>query len=451
MTAVHISKAAGKGSETRGIRLFGRIVIRDPFGSYQEERIGALRIIDAGHRQGGLIGRGRAHNAVIRVGGIGQVVAGGAIIRGTVIVACGAEQVDASLLHPLIDGIHRLGRGGGKAGSTAEAHVDGIRAQLHRVIQGSQDIIIISARAFVIKDLHDKELGIRSNTGNGVAGVGPHDAGDMRSVIVTGDVGIAAPIIKGKGDLAGVIDRLGTELTDGQAVVLDQVIDITLIILRVVDLALECLMVDLQPGIQNGHHGSFAGVAVGVHDIAADHGDAVRQLDLSVQRLHQRMELRHEGVLDAVGILDRLQVAVSRRHGEAVEHGAVLAVHLQIHSAALQCADNTAPLGAEGSLLPLRLGRAQVVADAAIGLNGLAAGQQRGSFQLNDNAYLVVGPESLGVDLFLLEDGIGILLPTPVHGKGGNAKLHRKGGRQQDGPESAQRFQCHSADLMLSF
>ena len=229
------------------------------------------RIVHRGHAHGSRQSGGRGHNGAVGILGQGQLGAGGIVVSRGGFVTGSDHEADAGFfrtgIHAIIGEItvgllFVLVAVLGKAGRRTQGHVDGVRAQLHGVVQTGQDDIITGGAGVVRKDLHDHELGIGSHTLEVVAVVTGHSTSHVNAVGLPHrlSVGIAMGVVKGEGRLFVHIHLVGIGHAAGQ-LALQQVGNVALGVLAIGGHHGEGLMILHKAGIQNGHDGAGAVIA----------------------------------------------------------------------------------------------------------------------------------------------------------------------------------------------
>ena len=298
----------------------------------QEVIAAGLAVIHAGNGQSGIAGGGGRHRRVVRGIRHGKVVAV-LVAQGVgVLVARRDQQVDTGVPAVVVGFV--LGAAViVETGGGAKAHVDGIRAQLHGVIQACVQGGVAGG-ALLIKDLHDKKLCLGGHAEEVLAVVAGHDARHVGAVGLGG--GIAANghvgVVVGIGDLGadpgvGSVRQAGGELGAAHHS-LQGILAAVNGGAQILGLHGERLVILGDAGVQDGNQRPGAGSAVEAHLVdlvRADHADAVGH-----GQVVAALVLRHvigaglPDVLDAGQGLGLRDLAVGHGHGEAVQDGGVV-------------------------------------------------------------------------------------------------------------------------------
>ena len=437
------------------------LLLGDAVGGLQEvddglakEQVRRLGSADGGDRKRTLICRRRTDGSRVGVGGKPQVtVLLGGIGR---IVAVGGGGYDGdtggadTVVHAR-DGflIHLAG----EAAVGTERHIDDVHADDHAVVQSRQDPGGTCGGLHVREGLHDAELGVGCNTGNGI--VLTRDDARHVGTVIRGDgvdIGVPVGVVEAEGHLlvdvdvgsgqirlhtrsAGVPDK-GGDLVKGQA-------QLTAVGGEVGQR--EGGVVVVQTRVQNRHHG--AGAVVGEIRAVED----TRGVDVDGV-LHQ-LRPHRLGLLGLVDLTDDGGASVAHRLGDGLEIprsddqlkaaenvGIVLARDV-VQLGLVQVGEQNPLLGGDAVADGGGLVREGVLGEAhARGGPGILL-QQRFFLDLNDNRYFIGFLDGLGelvdhravVVVLLVGDEITVeeMDPASVLGTAGDEPTDDGGGHRQ--------------------
>ena len=179
-TADHIRIGAVQACDLLG-SCFCRVAVPNLSVTDQKIRRGGFYVVHACDGKRRVIRRRRCDRTVIRIGRQRQVSAALALVGRAVLIAGRTHQADTRILYPLVDLLH-LGFGSFReACGQAETHVDGIRTQHDGILKCRKNIRVVRTAAVIAEDLHDHQLGIRSNT-RYLAAVCTDNARNVRAV-----------------------------------------------------------------------------------------------------------------------------------------------------------------------------------------------------------------------------------------------------------------------------
>ena len=356
---IHIDKALLTGQS--GHRLDGSLggVVVEHLGVGELNIVaGGTRVIHGGHAQGIGIGAGGA------VGGPADAVGVGLAIHGVFKPGAGVTGGDGhhgvALGQLVQDGLISGGSVAGAAGvAAAQRQVDGIGAQNDGVLDSGHIVGIVSAAALA-KDLHGEYLGIRGNTlgQNGVQrgaegtvgvldiAVGRGNTRNMGAVVafritVVGNAEIAVNVVEAEGHLGVDIQVVGGDvgalggiqlihhlgnvrgIHQGDAAVLGGIGQSG---------GVHGPVGGVQAGIDDGHLGACAGIAVGPGHGGADLGRGRSHVGIGslavVDHAGLIPGLDNHG-LDALDLLDLLDLAILHVGGDDVGRQGQVPHHVQ--------------------------------------------------------------------------------------------------------------------------
>ena len=333
---------AGAGGGIDRLTEGDAVLVRGVRAAQLEEILLDRDIIHAGHRQGGIAGGGAGHGGVVRRIGLAQVVAALVVEGVGVLVARRDQQVDtrvpAVVVGFVLGAAVIVETGGG-----AKAHVDGVGAQLDRVIQARVQGGVAGG-ALLVKDLHDQKLRLGGHAEEVLAVVAGHDARHVGAVGLGG--GIAANghvgVVVGIGDLGADPGVGGVRQAGGELGAAHHSLQGILAAVnggaQILGVHFERLVAFRNAGVQDGNQRPGAVGAVEAHLVdlvRADHADAVGH-----GQVVAALVLRHvigagfPDVLDAGQSLGLRDLAVGHGHGEAVQDGGVvIAVRVRLVAA----------------------------------------------------------------------------------------------------------------------
>ena len=311
------------------------------------------RVFYGSHGQVAVIGGRRAHGAVVGVVGghiacAGQV--GGAVSLGAFVARCDHAH-NAVIFQSLVDVAEHFALQLGIIGEAVlgtQRHVDHVRAQVHGVFQRCKVDVGRGAALAVEEDLHGQDLRVGGSAHKGDFAFLGHritggNAGNVGAVTVAVvDVVVAVGVVIGERNLLGNIGAvtdlfhisLGVSLADGGA-------------LQPALVDLECLVVDVQAGIDHGDHRAGTHHAGIVHQVGAGH---------FVGRIHvdgivgQRIAVCDMNCLDAAHGSDLVQIAIGHTDGHTVEQSVILKLHSVVNPGSSHCLAQLCVLVGQGGL-----------------------------------------------------------------------------------------------------
>ena len=203
--AVHIFQGTVQACQ-QSLALHRRFFVSNPCAVRGHQVIRLGHRVHTGNCQRGILGRGGRNDGAIGIGNSRQVVSGLVAEGGAVGIACSHIQNHPVAFHGIVNPLDLLVRAGGETGVGAQAHIDHIHAQSHRILYRRNDIGFTPLAQEVVKNLHGHNLGIRGHAANRVSTVGRRNAGHMGAMIQAGfgagnGIGISVGIVIGKGEL----------------------------------------------------------------------------------------------------------------------------------------------------------------------------------------------------------------------------------------------------------
>ena len=313
--------------------------------------------VDRSNGQSGLEGGGSTDSCGV---GVGSLV--GVTVNGThgaaVVVGSSNDQGDACSLDTVVQIVLVVivGFTGETTGGT-KAHVDGVNAQSDTVFQCGQDVAIVTASLVVAEHLHDCELGIDGNAGDGLV-IAANDAGNVGAVqVVEGhDVGVLIGIVIAEDDLVlGDVTVVNFScFHTGSGLVglglLQQAFHIGTVVSGIHYLmGSESGVGVVQAGIQDSDQGALTGVL----NIGAVEDTGVVHVDGVLNSCGSFVGVGDGDTHNTLGVDDLLQLFVGGLDVGAVQNVGVLVLHLRDQTAAQHAIQDLILLRSQFSLQSL--------------------------------------------------------------------------------------------------
>ena len=356
---IHIDKALLTGQSGHGLDgSLGGVVVEHLGAGERNIVAGGTRVIHGGHAQGVGIGAGGAVGGPADAVGVGLTIHG--VFKPGAGVAGGDGHHGVALGQLVQDGLISGGSVAGAAGvAAAQRQVDGIGAQNDGVLDGGHIVGIVGAAALA-EYLHGEYLGIRGNTlgqdgiqrgAEGTVGVldiavGRGNTRNMGAVVafritVVGNAEIAVNIVEAEGHLGVDIQVVGGDvgalggiqlihhlgnvrgIHQGDAAVLGGIGQSG---------GVHGPVGGVQAGIDDGHLGACAGIAVGPGHGGADLGGGRSHVGIGSLAVVDHAGLipgLDDHSLDALDLLDLLDLAILHVGGDDVGRQGQIPNHIQ--------------------------------------------------------------------------------------------------------------------------